>query len=616
MRGRSKVLRPPGLLVFLVVVALIGVAWLLYADALVERGVEATGESLIGARVEVASVDLRPTDGSIRLTGLQVTNPDAPMTNLVEAGEIVVDLLLEPLLSKKVVVQDLVVTGVRFNTPRETSGALENPDPEAGQLWRNVNGWAADVRSSIPAFSLETLTGSVRTEGIRADSLRTVRYAREVANRADSLRDDWEGQLRALDPRPRIDSLRVTVQRLQSFRPTPLNALQLPGLIGDGRRSLADLTSLQTEVAALDDAVRAGIASLEIGPETVSRLRAEDLAYARGLLNIPSFEAPSLAPALFGGTALTWMKPVLFWAQTAERFLPPGLDPRRRPGPQRARAEGTTVEFPGRASYPDFLVERGQLGMEIGGQGLAAGAYTATIRGLTSEPSLYGSPMEISLGRSGGAQGPTGVSLTATLDHTGELLRDVASLTLTGVSLPGIPLEPLGGRLSLGSGEATFDFSREGERVEAELQWASTDLGWTRSDGGAGPAAAPQVGTVEWARELLWRTLTGVSQVELGMRLEGSLADPSLTVTSNLAEVIAASLSRELGEQIRQAEARLRAEVDGRIQPLLDDARGRVESVRTDVAALVATQRREVDELRAQLEARIDELVGAAPLGL
>ena len=100
-RRKGKILRPPGLVVFgLFVVAVAGLWWL-YADRLVERTVERTGESIVGAKVELASADLRATDGSIRLAGLQVANPSAPMSNLLEADEILVDLMLEPLLEKK-----------------------------------------------------------------------------------------------------------------------------------------------------------------------------------------------------------------------------------------------------------------------------------------------------------------------------------------------------------------------------------------------------------------------------------------------------------------------------------------------------------------------------------
>jgi hypothetical protein len=107
--------------------------------------------------------------------------------------------------------------------------------------------------------------------------------------------------------------------------------------------------------------------------------------------------------------------------------------------------------------------------------------------------------------------------------------------------------------------------------------------------------------------------MTGVQQVELGMGLTGSIEDPSVSVTSNLGEAVAASLRRELGAQIDQAEARVRQEVEARIQPLVQDARGRVESVGTEVADQVQARRGEVDGLRARLQARIDELTPRLP---
>ena len=48
---RPRLLRPPGLLVFAGVLLLTGFGWWLYADSLTERGVEASGASLVGARV-------------------------------------------------------------------------------------------------------------------------------------------------------------------------------------------------------------------------------------------------------------------------------------------------------------------------------------------------------------------------------------------------------------------------------------------------------------------------------------------------------------------------------------------------------------------------------------
>jgi len=619
---QRRVLRPAGLAVFTGVVLLAGLVWWLFVDTLVQRGVERAGTTLVGARVELAAVDVRPTEGRVRLVGLRVTNPDRPMTNLLEAEELVGDLMLTPLLRKKVVIEQLSATGLRFNTERETSGALERPSAEDGVLWQQVNGWADQLR--IPELSLENLGGAVRTASISEDSLATVRYAREVLATSDSLRSSWEAALAAVDPTPRLDSLRAVLTRMEGFRLTPLNAVQLPGLVRDGRTALEQVTRVEADVRALDGIVREGLPGLDFDQETLARLRAEDLRYARGLLAIPSLDAPTVSPALFGGTALVWLKPVLYWAQAAERFMPPGLDPRNRPGPTRVRAEGTTFDFRGGADYPGFLLQQGDLSLVLGGDGRLAGSYSARIQGLTSSPAQLGEPMRLSVQRSEGVDGPQELTLAALLDHTGDHARDSVALSLSGVGLPSVRLDRFGGTLALGEGETTVLVLREGDRMEVQMRWVSGQPRWlvegeqdstTRvsptEDGIVGSEASSAdlpIGSDAWASEVMRRALTNLTSVEVDMALVGSLQNPELHVSSNLGEAVAVALRQEVGQEVRSAEARVRTEIDELVAPRVASAsRGVDEAI--GLAGQISGRGSEVAELRARIEARLAELV-------
>jgi hypothetical protein len=55
----AHVVRPRGIVVFALFVLVVAGLWWLYADRAVQRAVEAAGESVVGARVELASVNLR-----------------------------------------------------------------------------------------------------------------------------------------------------------------------------------------------------------------------------------------------------------------------------------------------------------------------------------------------------------------------------------------------------------------------------------------------------------------------------------------------------------------------------------------------------------------------------
>jgi uncharacterized protein (TIGR03545 family) len=599
------------IVVLVLFLVLLFAGWVLLLDLLVERAVEETGASVVGAKVDVASADVRLGEGRVRLRGLAVANPDAPMTNLLEAREIVANVMVTPLLEKKVVVETLAVRGMRFGTPRTTSGALENPSPESGRAWREVNAWAGQLR--VPSFTLEGLGGVVNIDAIRPESLRTLAHARATVAQADSMRVVWEGRLRALDPRPQIDSARALVERIQGADPARLGITGVTQLVNSGRSTLSMLGALQGGVAVLDSTVRTGVWRLQDNVREFGAMRDADLAYARGLLNLPSLDAPSISPALFGETAIAWLKPVLYWVKTAERYLPPGLDPKRHSGPQRARASGTTVNYPGRATYPRFLLEYGATDLEIGGTGAAAGQYAALVRGLSSAPSLYGQPVEIAAGRTGAARGPRELRLTATLRHAQRPLQDSVSLYVSGVTLPTVDLSAIGGRLLLGEGTSEFSLGRNGGQIQARLRWVSTGVSWERGRGSQAAGGNLRIGTAAWAKDLVWRTLSGVRRVEVEMRLRGSLEHPSLSVSSNLGQAVARSLRQEVGREIQHAEEQVRAEVDRLLQPRLAEATLQVDALRERVQDTVAMRLDEVKAVQEQLAAELRNLTRGIP---
>jgi hypothetical protein len=199
------------------------------------------------------------------------------------------------------------------------------------------------------------------------------------------------------------------------------------------------------------------------------------------------------------------------------------------------------------------------------------------------------------------------------LDHTGEPVRDSVVLGLSGLELPRIEL-PIGGVLDLGAGESSFTLSRVGGEIDAQLHWASDEVSWSRES--TAPATSPALGSAEWARELIWRTLEGVERIELTLGLVGDLESPTLSVESNVAGAVAESLRRGLGAQLEEAEDRLRAEVESRVQPVVQDAQSRADALRSGVAAQVAEQRQALEEARARVEGRLEELTRGLPGGL
>ena len=112
-----KIFRWKGIIPLAVLLALIAGVYLLFLDTIVERGVEQSGADLVGARVDLDAATVHLAQGSVLLKGLQVADPASPMQNLVEAAEVLVAVAPQPLLEKKLVIDSVIVHGVRFGTP-------------------------------------------------------------------------------------------------------------------------------------------------------------------------------------------------------------------------------------------------------------------------------------------------------------------------------------------------------------------------------------------------------------------------------------------------------------------------------------------------------------------
>ena len=126
----KKWLRWQGLIVFGVVSCIILIFWIFLVDTIVKRTIEKAGTKVVGAKVELADADVRLFPPGLTLTNLQVTNPDSPMFNAVEAGRIDFSPDVLNLLKRKIIIDTMAIEGVRFNTSRKTSGAVVSQKQE------------------------------------------------------------------------------------------------------------------------------------------------------------------------------------------------------------------------------------------------------------------------------------------------------------------------------------------------------------------------------------------------------------------------------------------------------------------------------------------------------
>ena len=572
---------------FALFLVLIVAGWLLLADRLGRLAVERGGTSVLGARVEVRSLHIALARGNMTISGLVAASPFDSLKNLVEAEQLVADLDIMPLFEKKVAIDRLAATGLRFGTRRTTSGFVPSRgDGTASRVMANVRAWAAQPALQVPL--LQFATGALSIDSLDPRRLQTVQAAESLAARADSSAHAWADQLGALNVQATAESAAAFAQRLQGASRTDL------ALIRDARRTIDRVKQTRDRVLSLERDVQAGAGSLDGALAALGAARQRDYAFAKSLVRLPPIDASAIAWVLFGPEAVAKFQRALYYTQLAREYMPPGLLPRPEPSP--TRRAGVSVQFPREHELPGFLLRDAEVSLLLGADS-ALRSYSGRLRGLTSAPALYGRPTTFDL------RAPT-VTADAVFDHVHATPRDAIGGTIRGVSIPDIHLPGLPIRVAPGKGDLTIGFTLYGDSVRGRWQVLAPAAAWQRDSSSAGGAAA----------DLLWQVLSRIDRLDLIADLGGTLSHPQLRVRSNLDAAVSDGLRAAIGDKVAAAEANLRGRVDRFADSSVTPVRARVTQVKTEAANQVAQARRALETAQQRLEQELKKVTGGIRL--
>ena len=590
---RWKAVMPLGLGVLVLVLG-----WLLLGNWLVKRILEAAGTAAVGAKVEIAHVDVSLRQSRLIVRGLTVASPKEALKNTLQADELDADFETLPLFRKKLIVDRLAATGLRFGTPRATDGRVKRAAMDTARTATAAGVPASPAKPSAAAAAVEDIVdrldipgldlsqGKIEVGALDPSRLGTAAAARALQARADSSSRAWTAAFDDLRTGPTVDSAVALANRLKGAKPTDLSALN------DARRMLSLLSSARDKVDALGRGITAGVADLQRGVAGLDSAKARDLATAKGLVHLPALDPGQIGAALFGPAAAGRFETALHWVRLARQYTPPGLLPHASPAPKRVRRAGLTVTFPREHGLPAFWLKDAAVSFTLD----SAKHYDGRLENLTTSQALTGQPTTFK------AQAPS-LQVGALLDHRHETALDTASGALASVRLPDLNL-PAGVRLEPGTGSMSLRFALEGEAVRAAWEVHANRVTWAR-DSTAGRSTGG---------DLVWQVLSGVSSLDVTAQLSGTATSPSLSIHSNLDQALSDRIRSLLGDQVKAAEQKLTAEVNAYADPLIAPVKARITAVTGAAQQQLGVSQGKIADAQKQLQQRMKSLTGGIRL--
>jgi uncharacterized protein (TIGR03545 family) len=120
----KNIIRWPGLIAFVLITGSIAAIIILFFDFWIKLAAQKGLEVATGAEVNISAAEHTFSPFGISLIDVQLTDPNKPATNQIQATKISADIELSPLLLRKVIIDNLIVSGVQFGTERATEGAV------------------------------------------------------------------------------------------------------------------------------------------------------------------------------------------------------------------------------------------------------------------------------------------------------------------------------------------------------------------------------------------------------------------------------------------------------------------------------------------------------------
>ncbi len=538
----SKYIRLGYVLPRVAIVVIIGLAVRFGLDPTLHRALVSGGESAIGAKVELAALETSLWDGQLTVKDLAVANPQSPMRNLLEAADSQLHVDVNALLRGRVVVTNGTITGLQFDTDRETSGALAEVPAEEESGPSLLDPWL-DSAGNMGEQWFEEIADRFDTNLV--DQLQSPKLAQELKER-------WPQQYQQLESQ--VKSIRTRGKNLEkAIRDVKANPL----------RGLEKLVELQNELVSLQQEVKTvqrQIGNLpqqaESDKRAVLAAREQDEALLREKLNIGTLDGEGLTQTLLGQPVSEGLASALEWVRWARAKVP------SNPAKEKdARSRGTTVRFA--PPQPDFVVE----GLELQGVAQLSGQpleLTGTLTNASNAPKLLPEPTELTLR----GTGATDVTVSLTLDRRNEVAHDHLLLSCPQIAMPARQLgKPEKLVVEMGEGAAKFhiDLQMEGDQLVGQILFEQESLQLTPR------LAKSPSGQLA---KTLEQSLSGVQRLQASVALTGTLKKPKLKIESDIGSQVAAGLNatvkRVLQEQTDSLLAKSRAQVDAQLAKLTE----------------------------------------------
>ena len=502
------------------IVACIWAFFVFAFDPILRWGFVSSSESMVGAKVDVGQFSTQLFPPRVRIGELAVANQQAPDTNLFEVAQLDGTISAIALLKGSYIIDEATLTGLRWDTTRATSGALEKTDEPVDE---NQGPGLADQAEELGKQWANDLIDRVKLD-YDPKNFESVRMATRYE-------DEWKNDFGDLETRIKgVDGKYKQLRNLiKNAKGKPFERIQAYNQARiEGTRLLRDLQKIKGDLSVLPVKARTDLTSLNAARQRDTN------EIQRKVKDLFDGDGDDLSEFLLGPDLHHRVKRGLSWFKWADGRVD---EYQGRPKPKRFRGED--VHFETLEPLPKYLVRL----INVTGSGVIGNdqlAIEGTIRDITSDPIMHGKPIVMRLE----GKGEGTLTVKSTFDRTQETPSNDFEFVY---ELPRIVEQKLGDTDSLAIIVASKHtrwhgkIRTVGDSIEGTVSLTQSPVTLT---------AQLDEDVDDRLRNIVTASVKRIRRIDALVRISGTVNKPKLKLETDLGRVISEGVKEGLNDQL------------------------------------------------------------------
>lgn len=440
-----KIIRWSFLLITAIIIALIVILNILFFDKILKKIIISTGQTIVGAKVEIDYLKTSFKNCSVTINGFRAADKNNYFKNLVDIEKVRFDVRFAPLLRKKVVIDEMSVDGLRWQTDRKTSGELpkkkkSNEESKFSKMFKSAKDKTVTEFNNLPSVeTFNKIQYQIKNFDINKliedSGLSSIKEVEKVSQDLQNKYKSYQDKVNNFNYEEKINKAKTLADELSKSKFGSIAD------IANTAKKVNELKVIKKEfddiLTELNNAKKDISATIDVTKQ-IKNTVTNDVNMICEKISIPTLNTKNISQMIFGTKWVSRVEKTLYYISIIKQYIPEGSE-EKEVKEVKQRALGRDILFREKL-YPSLLISL----MKLSGttaktkeeQGID---FSGLIKNISSSPSLVNAPITLELNGNNATQK---LAVSGLFDHRTKDSKDNIKVELTGLSGTLLNIEP------------------------------------------------------------------------------------------------------------------------------------------------------------------------------